>query len=206
MCAVKSSGRVLGLATKELREDKDVVSLAVGSNAKALKFAMGDLKGDKELALTALNAQEGAEQVLEVVNKDLTANKELVKQAVGVKGQSLELAADYLKADKEVVLKAVSADGMALKASSEAMRDNKQVVLAAVRNCGLALEFASAACRDDPDVVRDACKAGGNGALSHASGRLAADADFVLSLISSCCVTLEAVADLHRQNRCGAAF
>ena len=65
--------------------------------------------------MKALKSEEGAGNVLELVSSDLTSDKELVEEAVAVKGKSLELATQNLKGDKEVVLKAVGANGMALK-------------------------------------------------------------------------------------------
>ena len=113
---MRNSGNALQYASKELKNDQDVVLAAVRNSGDALQYASKELKSDKDV-------------VLEAVSKD---------------GSALEYASEELKNDKEVVLAAVRQDGSALYYASDALKNDKEVVLAAVRNIGEALDYASA--------------------------------------------------------------
>jgi hypothetical protein len=76
--AVKQNGRLLKLASDELRADCNIVFAAVCQTGSALEFASNDLRADREIVLVA------------------------VRQA----SSGLEFASDKLRADREIVLAA----------------------------------------------------------------------------------------------------
>jgi hypothetical protein len=108
----------------------------------ALQYASAELKNDKEVVLVAV-AQNG--RALVHASVELKNDKEVVLAAVARNGLALQFAPAKLKNDKEVVLAAVASFGHALQFASAALKSDKEVVLAAVAWHGNALCHASIA-------------------------------------------------------------
>ena len=76
---VKYKGMVLQFASKEPRNDKEVVLAAVKNDGRALEFASEELRNDKEVVLAAVKQNEW---VLQFASKELRNDKEVVLVAV----------------------------------------------------------------------------------------------------------------------------
>jgi hypothetical protein len=112
----------------------------------ALHHASVTLKNDKEVVLVAVQRDVGA---LHHASVTLKNDKEVVLAAVQQGGNALMFASGDLKNDKEVVLAAVQQDGNALEYASVTLKNDKEVVVAAVQQDGNALEYASDDLRND---------------------------------------------------------
>ena len=108
---------------------------------KALKFASENLKDDLEVVLVAVT-QNG--EALEYASwPRLRANKEVVLVAVKNSGTALKYSSRNLKNDKEVVLAALEQNGIGPLYASDDLRADKEVVLEAVAQNTNSLYFAS---------------------------------------------------------------
>ena len=125
MAAVKQNGDALQHASKELREDRDIVMAAVKKNGRALEYASDELKGDRELVMAA------------------------VKQD----GFSLQYASDALKGEREVVMEAVRQNRNALRYASEELKSDCVSAAILSETCDdMKKHFISLA---DPDYTGD---------------------------------------------------
>ena len=114
---VAQNGQALGLASAEIRADRDVVAMAVAAHGHALRLASAELRGDRDV----------------------------VGAAVARNGGALQYASAAVRGDHTVVLAAVRQDGEALAYASAALRDDREVVQAAVAQDADASRYASAA-------------------------------------------------------------
>ena len=89
---------------------------SAGKAYGALQYASAEMKGDREVVLTA----------------------------VALAGYALQYASEEVKGDREVVLVAVAQNSRALEHASAALKGDRAVVLAAVAQDGMALCHASA--------------------------------------------------------------
>jgi CxxC motif-containing protein len=110
------------------------------------------LRNDKEVVLVAVKKYG---LPLEFVSAELKNDKEIVLSAVSNCGSALNYASVELKNDKEVVLAAVSNHGWALKYASDELKNNKEVVLAALSNRGIALNYVSLKLRTDYTTMKE---------------------------------------------------
>lgn len=101
--------------------NKEDVLEAIKNDGEALKYASEELRGDKEVVLTALET-----------NKD----------DFGIK-YTLKYASEELRGDREVVLAAINGDGRALKYASKELRQDRELVLTAMSKYGNAISYAS---------------------------------------------------------------
>ena len=100
----------------------------VKKNGYELKFVSDELKNDKEIVLVAVTEYGVA---LEYASDTLRNDREVVLAAVRQDGDALVHASDELKNDREIVLAAVHQNGWALQYASEELRNDKEIVLAA---------------------------------------------------------------------------
>ena len=139
----------------ELYSDKDVIlgAMAIGfpdESVNVLELASKDLRDDKEVVLTAV-ARKG--YALQFASDDLKNDKNVVLTAVAESGYALRYASTGLKSDKDVVLTAVAQDGYALQLASDELRGDKDTVCKAVTQDWTAIEYASPELKVDTDVL-----------------------------------------------------
>ena len=88
--------------------------------------------------------------------EELKGDREIVMTAVSHHGIALEFAAEELKADREIVMTAVSEDGWALEFAAEELRGDREIVITAVSENGSALEFATKDLKEDERMLQHA--------------------------------------------------
>jgi len=143
-------------APEKIRSDREVVAAAVSSRGSNLKHASKELRGDKGLALLAI----------ERCNCDVGCYED-----VGCTDDGLFMhLSDELRADHEVVAAALQRDAtsegislgfyrsMALRRASETLRNDKGFVLEAVRRFGIAIYDAPRHLGEDSDVILTALR------------------------------------------------
>ena len=162
----------LKLFSEPLQRKKTLVLAAVGSNSDVLAHVSKELRDDEQVVMLALNSDthdwENYDPVLKYASPRLRALKHVVMAAVNHEGSALADASEDMRADKEVVMTAVKQDGDALRHASDDLRADKEVVMAAVHQYGMALKYASNTLRAHKDVVATAI-ANMPRALQHAS-------------------------------------
>jgi hypothetical protein len=130
-----SSGCAIKYASHELKQDEDVVRVALGNadpsaGGDLLRYAHADLRGDRDLVMHAVT--------------------------VCCNGNMLRHASDELRDDRDVVLLATRKHGENLKYATFRLRGDAAVVSAAAQTAGwkFAMKFASAALQDDREFVK----------------------------------------------------
>ena len=124
-------GRALEHASEELKDDREIVMIAVLDFWPAFQYASERLKGDRKF-------------VIEVVLE---------------KPWALKHASNALKGDQEVVMAAVSKDGTALTHATEGLKGDREVVTKAIFQNGLSVLSATNDMKGDEDVIRAALAA-----------------------------------------------
>jgi len=161
--AIRQNGLNIIYASKEIKEDEEVLLEAIGNNSEAIREVNAALLGNKEFMLKALARSNNATNYrldanpLIYASEELKHDKEFVLEVVKQNGSALRYA-DYFKKDKDIVIEAVKSNGFALEYADETLRNDKEVVLEAVKKFGYALMEASWELKDDKDVVMAALK------------------------------------------------
>ena len=88
------------------------------------QFASKNLKDDKEVVLEAVKKHELA---LQFASEELKADKNFILAAVNENGMALRYASEEWKNDKDVVNEAVKQDGRALQFASKGLQRDKEV-------------------------------------------------------------------------------
>ena len=161
LAAVARNGDALRVASKEMRGDVDVVTMAVSyhnplGRCSPLRWASLALRSDRAIVLRAVSSCGNA---LEAACKDLLTDREIVRTALAVNPEALRFLPTPLPHlsvwnDRSFLLAAVRTNGMVLSLASPEQRRAKDLVMAAVAECPSALEHAAPELRDDPDVAR----------------------------------------------------
>jgi hypothetical protein len=99
--AVKKDGRWIELANEDVKNEMEIVSIAIAESGSALEYVSAEMKNNKEVVLIA-------------VSKD---------------GNALEYASDSLKSNKEVIIKAVSQSFNSLGYANGNVLDNLEFVI-----------------------------------------------------------------------------
>lgn len=107
-----------------------MVTEAVKVDGSALVYASDSVKNNFNVIDIALNTFSKA---LQQAGKDVVAIKKLVKKAVKLDPHSLQYAADELKSDKDIVETAVRINGETIKqANKDILNDSKLIKLALI--------------------------------------------------------------------------
>ena len=200
IAAVENQPNAFQFASKELRDDEDVLKAALTSNnfkgyeLDFFKSASDRLKGNREIVLLAVK-NEG--WILEHVSEELKADKEVVLAALNHWNATsvLQFASDELRADREVAL-----EGWLSFASKE-LRADKDFVIEVVGKHGNMLEAAPDKFRDDKDVVLAAVSADNDECLKYASDRLKKDKEVVLAAVKRLPTSLRHADNKLKQDR-----
>ncbi len=143
-------GKMLKYASKNIRDNKDIVIAAVSEDGRALEFASNRLQDDDLVANIAVN-NDGVG--FKYISNRLKDNEELLFTAIKQYWHAIEHASDRIKKDKGLILKATEIVGLVLKFVDSSLQDDKDVVISAVSESPTALSHASDRLKDDEDVV-----------------------------------------------------
>ncbi len=194
IAVVQRDGKVLEFVSAALRDDIEVVSLAIAQNKQALRFASNNLQTalqlkDKEasasdLDKTSKRQRKTSIQSLALVTTGESAVFETVLAAVKRDGELLLQADHKLKDNHQIVLAAVTQNGRAIAYASKRWKKNREIALVAVSNAGDALGSLPQKIRDDFDVVLTAVTQHGK-AVDSASARLKKNTAIALAAINN---------------------
>ncbi len=184
MWSVAKNGHTLEFASNALKNDFEVVSVAIAYFGKPLLYANKRLQNNKKIVLSAV-AQYG--YALSWTSEELRADREVVLAAVNNNGKSLYYASDNLRADKDVVLAAVKNNGYALEYANDSLRADIDIIMAAVMgDDGEAIVFASKKLRSNKNVVMAAASSAPfGGVLENVGNKLRDDPEVVLAVLLS---------------------
>jgi len=170
---VKRDGLALVDMDVFVRDNKDIVLVAVEQNGETLKYASTALRRDPEVVLRAVRQDPTAllyalypteDLLFDVVAQNGCAlafapdwakrNKGIVLTAVGQNGLALEYASDSMRLDKDIVFAAIAADGRALMSTN--LRHDRDTVLEVVRRNSSALMSVPRLLRSDQEIMKAA--------------------------------------------------
>jgi hypothetical protein len=118
--AVSGDGFILLHTHESMRSDKDVVLAAVKRNGEAIRYALAGLENDPEIVYTAVK-QYG--MVLEYIPKQFHSNRDLILMAVAQNGRALRVVPDEFKNDREVVFTAFRQSSEIMQYVPDSLRD-----------------------------------------------------------------------------------
>jgi hypothetical protein len=138
---------IIEFASKNLRNDFDLMSICIGIDSSLLLYA----------------------------SEELQNNFNLVFQAVSKDGTSLKFASDELKNNKTIVLSAIKEDPHSLKYASENLKNDKEVALAAINSDHKTFKYLGQAIKDDPEIkaklpIVESAKTSGNSSILKLGG------------------------------------
>ena len=181
MTMVRCSAQALGCASEELKDDKELVRIAVASFGNALEFASRALKRDPELADLAMARDPW---IFTVLGKSLRNDRERAKRAIDADPGLMRFCHQELFKDTEFMEHCVQRCASLLRFRRIALK--KEVYLRALQQDGLCLEFLQETpgpklrpdgCAD-PDLVETAVRQNGM-ALAFACEKLRHDVQIV---------------------------
>ncbi len=201
---IHRNGDVLKYASNRLRDDKEVVLLAVKSSGWSLQYASDRLSDDKEVVLFAVKQYWGAwyeasprlrkdkDVVIEAIKNniyllndvsfDLVDDKEFMLRAISIDALAYCYVSERLKNDRDLIILAVKKDGMIIKELPSEFKDDKEIATIAVSRGPNILEYVSPRLKDDRDVVLKSVSIDGS-SLQDASDRLKDDKELVIIAI-----------------------
>lgn len=196
--------------------------MQTAGNAKALKYAPLEDRGNKDIVMKAMREGQGPQSwkimlygtdqlradrdvLTEAVKQDYTAmayasqfygDAEFMMKAVQNHGIALRYGTASIRADPDLAYIAVKASWRAMRSVSPKLRGSSRIVREAVKQCWQALEYASEELQDDKDIVNLALKQSWR-CLQFVSTRLRADPSLMLKAVSQHADSLQyAVPDL----------
>ncbi|MCX6987428.1 MAG: DUF4116 domain-containing protein [Chlamydiae bacterium] len=138
-------GSRLDCVSPALKDDEELVLVALENNPKALEFASDRLKNNREFFLKALERwRSDCPPILAWASTELRKDRELVAAAVILNGYNLDYVDDSFKADREMVLAAIRATPPMFARISKVLQGDGEMVEQAVRADKRLLHFASA--------------------------------------------------------------
>ena len=136
-------------ASKQLRNERDLVLGAIKQNGLRLQYASDELKNDRNIVLAAVSRQGDA---LQYASSERRRDREIVMKAVAQNGFALRFASRSLRSDTRVCVAALDQAGArVVRYFSTERRGNRELILQAAKQSGQALKYASEDLRSDVD-------------------------------------------------------
>mmetsp|Transcript_46822 Transcript_46822/g.100126 ORF Transcript_46822/g.100126 Transcript_46822/m.100126 type:complete len:754 (+) Transcript_46822:80-2341(+) len=181
--AVSQDWKMLSKAPKEVRGDRDLLLTAIYlSRGLALKYASDDLRADTEVILAAVRF--GGEFMQEA-STSLRQDAAFMMEAIMVEGTSLVGGATSLRSDKTIILEAASRGrGSAMKGAVSALQSDRDLLLQCVELDPETFRYAASDLRQDKEFTKKVVGKNGK-ALQYALGKFKADKDVVAVALAS---------------------
>lgn len=201
---IQFDGLLLQYGSPELKQNYEVVLMAVTQNGWALEYADATLQNNYDIVLTAVQHNS---EILQHVSDDLRNNRNIIDAALSkafdqpyiMPGDAFRLASPSLRNTYDLVQDLVQKNGLLLQYASPNLQKNKNLVLLAVSQNGTALEFADPQLQNDPDIVNAAIQ-NNCYALQYASPELRNKFELVEPAIKNCGSLLEHVSSNLKAN------
>jgi hypothetical protein len=136
LTAIQNNVHILKHAPDQIKNDFELMKIAVETDGMAYKFFSNELQKNRELVLKAINNQntyyEWVPELIEFVFKngnEFRNDREIVLASVKRWGLHLELVSIELQADKEVVLEAYRKNQFSFKYAADTLKNDKDFIL-----------------------------------------------------------------------------
>lgn len=178
--AVAQNGLSLKYVNDNFRNNIHIVSLAIHQNINALKYALPE---------TILKLVKDDASLYNYISPELKDDHEFIKRLLNVNHSVLSYLPPNILRINSIVYPIITKNGLALK-FTDIRQYQKQTVLLAVKQNGLALEYAKNNLNDNIEIVSEAIKQNGL-ALQFASENLKNNIDIVFMAINENAYALE---------------
>jgi hypothetical protein len=154
----------LSLVSDELRNDRDVVLLAIQKQGVNFRHAHESLRKDRELISEAVRYYNNIlsrltmDFPLKYVDKEILMDRNFAFSLVEINGKVLEFLDSQFQNDRAFVLTAVKTYGQALEFANEQFKVDQEIIEEALKNNGMALKYLTLASKQDKDLVLIAIK------------------------------------------------
>lgn len=148
---VTLDGRRLQDAPVHIREDREVVLAACKQRGWTLRYAVDELKADRDIVWNAIQISGHA---LGDATPELRSDPELVLMAVQRHAEAFRFAADHLRNDRNFVLLAVRHGGQALEYAPPFLKADREIAHAAVSNDSRAIVHVAEHLQMSPRLAR----------------------------------------------------
>ena len=149
-----SSNNLEHVTSEELKNDKEILKLAVSGHRQALHWVPEKYRSDKDLLDIILSKEVTATYSFEHFPFEYRDNEEVARKVLNDDANCFEHLSERLRNKKEIALIAVAKSGDALGVMPESMLDDKEVVLSALASDGWRyVEKISERLKNDLDVV-----------------------------------------------------
>jgi hypothetical protein len=157
---VAQFGYALNAVSERLRDDFDVVKVAIRESPDVFTFASQRLKSDKRFVEYAIKLSPAN---LQYVSDDLKNDEDIVFLAVDKDSSTFKFASEEKKKDLAFISKLfreAKSNSIVniLSYIPKELLDNKELALLAVKRSGIVLKYFTASIQDDPDVFDTALK------------------------------------------------
>ena len=117
------------------------------------RLSMAD---SREALMVQLSQDSLAALALQFASEEMKGDRQVVMTAVSQNGLALCYATEEMKGDRQVVMTAMSENWGALQYATEEMKGDRQIVMTAASRNGYALHFATAELRGDVAMIEHA--------------------------------------------------
>ncbi|EFC37257.1 hypothetical protein NAEGRDRAFT_75016 [Naegleria gruberi] len=179
------NGQAFGLASYEIRSDREITLQHVAKFPKSIREAAEELQSDRDFILQCIKMNG---MVIEFIDKKFLFDREIIVEAVKYRASPeskkfpIDFAPNSFKSNREIILSSVSHSGASLKSVSIDFKSDREIVLAAVKQNGEALEYASSALKNDREIVSTAIQKCAS-SIRFASSGLKKDRELVMQAI-----------------------
>ena len=197
------SYNTLQYASPRLRDNLQVLQTAVNYNGQALKAASKRLRSNKNLFLRAVRKHPlDCHWIVDFAEPALMNNSSFISDLQNINGcaHALDTFNLYSKVNQKTIYALVKKDSLNLKFASKAKRDDKRLVMLAVKKNAVVLQYASKRLKDDKEVI-SACNTNGTSALEYASMRLRDNEEVVLEQVRRNSFSLQYASKRLKKNR-----
>lgn len=172
--AVRGHEQAFGYIPEKWRSNKELIDIVLSGkvNSSSFEHFPAEYKDNREIAIKVLNDDAGCFQYLSVRLRD---DKELALIATSKSGSALRYMSVSMLDDKDVVLRALADDGWrSIDKVSERLKNDIDIVLAAVLADNRVLNDFPDEFKDNEKVI-EACLKGGGTAYTYFSDRFKKD-------------------------------
>lgn len=181
---VRINGLLLNYASPNLKENDEIIEIALKQNPEAVEFAANKYKENKEFIKNLLQTNQTLfRHASEILKNDKEYVLELLKQDYTSMGTLFKYAGDNLKEDRELVMSAVYKKGGNLRFVSPKYQDDEDIVSIAVNNTGYAIRYASDRLKDNRQIGLLAANKSHGTSIEDLSPRLRDDKELILKAL-----------------------
>ena len=167
---IKINGLALEIASNELKNNINLIYIAIDNDKKSLQFTGKKLIEDQkdlffyivqdckdELNNMSIDFIISIIQsnglILQFVSDTLPAYREIVEIAIQNNGLALQFVNETLRADRKIVEMAIKSNGLALQFASDTLRANIDLIKIAIKNNPIIYIYLPDALKNDDDII-----------------------------------------------------